>query len=49
MIDITTAYILKTWGLFMLVLLPVSEALVLLVDWIFQKWEEKRNETKRDL
>lgn len=42
MIDITTAYILKTWGLFILVLLPVGEALVLLIDWIFQKWEERK-------
>ncbi len=44
MIDITTAYILKTWGVFMSVLFPVGEALVLLIDWIFQKWDE-RNET----
>lgn len=44
MIDITTAYILKTWGAFMLVLFPVSEALVLLIDWIFRKWEKKNND-----
>jgi len=40
MIDITTAYILKTWGLFMLILFPVTEILVLLIDWTFQKVEE---------
>ena len=44
MIDVTTAYILKTWGAFMLVLLIAGELLVLLIDWIFRKWEKKRNE-----
>lgn len=42
MIDETTAYILKSWGLFMLVLFPVAEALILLLDWIFQKVEDSK-------
>lgn len=40
MIDITTIYILKSWGLFILILFPVAEALVLLIDWIFRKCEK---------
>ncbi len=41
MIDEVTWYIIKSWGLFMLVLFPVTEALVLLIDWVFQKVESK--------
>lgn len=44
MIDEVNLYIFKSWGLFMLILLPVGEALVLLIDWVFRKWEDRKND-----
>lgn len=43
MLDEVTLYIFKSWGLFILVLFPMGEALVLLIDWIFRKCEKKND------
>jgi len=43
MIDITTAYILKTWGFFIFALFIVGELLVLLIDLVFGMFEEKKS------
>lgn len=40
MFDEVNLYIFKSWGLFMLVLFPVGEAFVLLIDWLFRKGEK---------
>ncbi len=42
MIDEVTLYMIKSWSLFLAVLFPIGIGLVLLIDWIFQKLEEKR-------
>ncbi len=38
--DEVTKYILCSWGLFMLIILPLGEGLVLLIDWVFQKFNK---------
>lgn len=49
--DEVTLYMIKSWVLFLAILFPVGMGLVLLIDWIFQKiddrkkWEDK-NEAK---
>lgn len=44
MIDEVTLYIFKSWGLFMFVLLIAGELLVLLIDWVFRKWKDRKND-----
>ena len=44
MIDEVNLYIFKSWSLFMLVLLIAGELLVLLIDWVFRKWEDRKND-----
>jgi len=47
MIDITTAYILKTWGFFIFALFIVGELLVLLIDLVFGMFENKKKGKKK--
>ena len=42
--DEVTLYIVKSWSLFFSVLLPVGIGLVLLIDWIFNKFDENKKD-----
>lgn len=39
--DEVTLYMIKSWGLFLAVLFPSGLGMVILIDWIFQKFEKK--------
>lgn len=40
--DEVTLYMVKSWSLFLAILFPVGMGFVLLIDWLFWKWEERK-------